>query len=64
LVDWQALFTPLGGELQMVLLETFLFVACCIPMGCYFVVHGHALSFGNTVWVMFLEEYPWRTQVA
>ncbi len=26
--------------------------------------HGQAFSFGNTVWVVFLEEYQWRTQVA
>ncbi len=26
--------------------------------------HGQAVSFGNTLWVMFLGEYPWRSQVA
>jgi hypothetical protein len=27
-------------------------------------IYGQAFSFGNTVWVVFLEEYPWRAQVA
>ncbi len=26
--------------------------------------HGQAISLGNTVWAVFLEEYPWRSQVA
>ncbi len=26
--------------------------------------HGQAISFGNTVWAMFLDEYPWRSRVA
>ncbi len=26
--------------------------------------HGQAVSFGNTVWVVFLDKYPWRTRVA
>ncbi len=26
--------------------------------------HGQAISFGNTVWVVFLDKYPWRSQVA
>ncbi len=26
--------------------------------------HGQAINFGNTVWAMFLDEYPWRSQVA
>ena len=25
---------------------------------------GQAISFGNTVWAVFLDEYPWRSQVA
>ncbi len=28
------------------------------------IFHGQAVSFGNTVWVVSLDEYPWRTQVA
>ncbi len=27
-------------------------------------IYGQAFSFCNTVWVVFLEEYPWRAQVA
>ncbi len=26
--------------------------------------HGQAISFGYTVWVVFLDKYPWRSRVA
>jgi hypothetical protein len=60
--DCQASFTNLGEEL-MVSLETF-FCGYSIQLGSYVLFHGQAFSFGNTVWVVFLDEYPWRTQVA
>jgi hypothetical protein len=47
----------------MVSLET-LFVAYSVPLGCYVSFHGRASSFGYTLRVVFLDEYPWRTQVA
>jgi hypothetical protein len=32
---------------------------------CWAVVfYGQTFRFFNTVWVMFLEEYPWRTRTA
>ncbi len=63
LADCQASSTQYGEELQEVSLET-LFVACSIPLGCYMLFHGQAFSFDNTVCVMFLDKYPWRTRVA
>jgi hypothetical protein len=64
LADCQASFTLLGEELFVVSLETFFVAAYSIPLGCYILFHGQAISFGNTVCVMFLDKYPWRTQVA
>ncbi len=43
---------------------TLFFVAYIIPLGCYVLFHSQAFSFGNTVWVVFLDKYPWRTRVA
>ncbi len=37
--------------------------AYSIPLGCCVMFHGQAFSCGNTVWVVFLKDNPWRTQV-
>jgi len=44
------------------LIETF----CLWPtVFCWAVMfYGQAFSYCNTVWFVFLEEYPWRAQVA
>ncbi len=56
-------FQSLGEEIWVVSLET-LFCGLQYSAGLLELFHGRAISFGNTVWVVFLDEYPWRTRVA
>jgi hypothetical protein len=63
-VGWSSsFFYPFGWRIISGIIET-LFVAYSILLGCYVLFHGQAFSFGNTVWVVFLDKYPWRTQMA
>ncbi len=57
-------FHSFGWRIISGLVGNLLFVAYSISLGCYVIFHCQAFSFGNTVWAMFLEEYPLRTQVA
>ncbi len=63
-VGWLlSFFQSLGEEIWVVSLET-LFCGLQYSVGLLELFHGQAVSFDNTVWVVFLDEYPWRTRVA
>jgi hypothetical protein len=63
-VGWMSsFFHAFGQRIISGLIDT-LFVAYSIPLGCYVLLHGQAFSFANTVWVVFLDKYPWRTWIA
>jgi hypothetical protein len=57
IVELRSLFWVKNG-----LIRNLLFVAYSIPLGCY--VSWPSLDLEKTVWVMFLEDYLWRTRVA
>ncbi len=63
MADCRASSMPLDEEIKVVSLET-LFCGLQYSLGLLELFHGQAVSFGNTVWVMFLDKYPWRTWVA
>ncbi len=56
-------FQFLGEEIYVVSLET-LFCGLQYSAWLLELFHGLVVSFGNTVWVVFLDKYPLRTQVA
>ncbi len=64
-VGWLlSFFYSFGWRIVSDLIEHLFCGLYTILLGCYVLFHGQAFSFGNTMWVLFLEKYPWRTQVA